>query len=102
MADFAKPLFERRRQPRELYNDDFVEKENPAHPRSKRLSLRLISATKRFEIVKLAFSKKHTYQEIADRFRIKVTVVNQLATNLKRKGPSSITKKREKELKKLR
>ena len=57
---------------------------------------------KRFEIVKLAFAKKHTHQEIADRFKIKVQVVRQLVTDLKRKGPASIIKKREAELKKER
>ena len=51
-------------------------------------------------VVKLAVSKTRTYDEIANKFNIKLHAVSDLVSNMK-KRPSCFIKKREKELKKI-
>ena len=49
-------------------------------------------------IVTIASKRTLTYQEVADRFKVKVQVVRDLMKNLSKKKSSGIIKKKEKEL----
>ena len=79
-----------------VFKEDFVEKKNPKHHNTKRLSLRSLSASVREQIVQMATKKTHTQQEIADLFMVKHHVVKSLLKD-HRKHPNGIAKKHKQE-----
>ena len=71
---------------------------NTASPRMKRLSLSRVSTETRVKIARMASARIRTQKEIADLFNVRVQVVSQLSSALKRSSPMFI-KRRMRELK---
>ena len=76
---------------------------NSASPKRKRRPLRALSAATRLEIVRLATTTRHTCQELALLYNIKVRTIYNLKNDVKKqKYQRSFVLKREKELRQTR
>ena len=76
---------------------------NPASPKRKRRPLRALSAATRLEIVRLASTTRHTCQEIALLYDVKVQTVYDLNKHAKKQQHQrSFVNKKEKELRQTR
>ena len=93
-------LANKKQQPKEIFQADFNDHKNPAHPQVKKRTLRQLDAATRIKIVTLAAQKTLTQQEVAERFGVKVQLVRDLMKDLSRKRGSGTIKKKESELRK--
>ena len=93
-------LANKQQQPKALFQADFADQENPAHPHAKQRNLRQLDTATRIRIVTLAARRALTQKEVAERFGVKVQLVRDLMKDLSRKKGSGTIRKREAELRK--
>ena len=93
-------LANKKQQPKEIFQADFNDHKNPAHPQAKKRTLRQLDVATRIKIVTLAARRTLTQQEVAERFGVKVQLVRDLMKDISRKKGSSTIRKREAELRK--
>ena len=77
------------------YDQEIIRDEaNPAAPNRKRRSMRVLSAATRLEIVRLASTTKHTYQELAMLYNVKVQMIRNLKKDAKKHQRYFVNKKK--------